>query len=81
MGAWYAAACRSSPLISASAWSSGLSYAVSTWLSGGPALTDTLGRLERWDSDVLSVRKADGTLVQIPLADVVAGKPIPAATR
>ena len=39
--------------------------------SGGPALTDTLGRLERWDSDVLSVRKADGTLVRIPLADVV----------
>ena len=49
--------------------------------SGGPALTDTLGRLERWDSDVLSVRKADGTLVRIPLADVVAGKPIPAARR
>jgi GNAT superfamily N-acetyltransferase len=46
--------------------------------SGGPALTDTLGRLERWDSDELSVRKADGTLVRIPLADVVAGKPVPA---
>ena len=48
-----------------------------TGASGGPALTDTLGQLERWDAETLSVRKADGTLVRIALADVVAGKRVP----
>jgi ribosomal protein S18 acetylase RimI-like enzyme len=45
--------------------------------SGGPALTDTLGLLESWDETTIGVRKADGTLVTIARADVVAAKPIP----
>lgn len=45
--------------------------------SGGPALTDVLGILEAWDEVDLSVRRADGQLVRVPLADVVAGKPVP----
>lgn len=45
--------------------------------SGGPALTDVLGVLEEWDDDTLSVRRADGDLVAVPLTDVVAGKQIP----
>jgi ribosomal protein S18 acetylase RimI-like enzyme len=45
--------------------------------SGGPALTDTLGLLERWDETTIGVRKADGTLVTIARADVVAAKAVP----
>jgi N-acetylglutamate synthase len=49
--------------------------------SGGPALTDTLGMLESWDESTIGVRKADGTLVTIALADVVAAKVVPPAPR
>jgi N-acetylglutamate synthase len=45
--------------------------------SGGPALTDVIGTLEAWDDDTLAVRRADGDVVTIALADVVAGKPVP----
>jgi ribosomal protein S18 acetylase RimI-like enzyme len=45
--------------------------------SGGPALTDTLGTLESWDDATIGVRKADGTLVTIAQADVIAAKPVP----
>lgn len=48
--------------------------------SGGPALTDVLGTCESWpdsrDGDVV-VRRERGDRVTIPLADVVAGKPVP----
>lgn len=46
--------------------------------SGGPAMTDVLGILEAWDDQTLSVRRADGDLVTVPLTDVAAGKQIPA---
>jgi hypothetical protein len=45
--------------------------------SGGPALTDVLGVLEAWEAGILRVRRADGGLVSIDAADVVAGKRIP----
>ena len=45
--------------------------------SGGPALTDVVGVLERWDDHDLSVRRADGEIVTIARADVVAGKAVP----
>lgn len=48
--------------------------------SGGPALTDVLGTCESWpasrDGEVV-VRRERGDRVAIPLADVVAGKPVP----
>jgi hypothetical protein len=45
--------------------------------SGGPAMTDVLGTCEAWTDDTVAVRRDDGSLVEIPLADVVAGKPVP----
>ena len=45
--------------------------------SGGPAMTDLLGVCEEWTADDLAVRAEDGTLVRIPLALVVSGKPVP----
>ena len=45
--------------------------------SGGPALTDVLGTCESWTDTALAVRREDGELVEIALADVVAGKPVP----
>jgi N-acetylglutamate synthase len=41
-------------------------------------LTDVLGELTLLDADRLVVRTETGTVHEIPLADVVAGKPIPA---
>ena len=49
----------------------------STGPSGGPALTDVLGVLESWDDDLLTVRTAEDVVVEIAVADVVAGKPVP----
>ncbi len=49
--------------------------------SGGPALTDVLGILEAWDDQTLSVRREGGQLVTVPVADVVAGKQIPARAK
>ncbi len=45
--------------------------------SGGPALTDLLGICESWTSTTASIRAEDGTLVEIALADIVSGKPVP----
>ena len=45
--------------------------------SGGPALTDVLGVCEAWDAETLVVRRADGVPVEIAVADVVSGKPVP----
>ena len=45
--------------------------------SGGPAFTDVIGVLERWEDQQLLVRRADGTAVSIDIGDVVAGKTVP----
>lgn len=45
--------------------------------SGGPALTDVLGVMESWSGGVAAVRKADGDLVEIAIADIVSGKAVP----
>ncbi len=45
--------------------------------SGGPALTDLLGVCESWTATTASIRAEDGTLVEIALADIVSGKPVP----
>jgi hypothetical protein len=48
--------------------------------SGGPALTDVLGVCESWGDGRAVIRRDDGTTVEIALADVVAGKPVPPRT-
>lgn len=45
--------------------------------SGGPALTDLLGICESWTASTASIRAEDGTLVEIAVADIVSGKPVP----
>lgn len=45
--------------------------------SGGPAFIDVLGVLETWADGVATVRKEDGEVVAITIADVVSGKPVP----
>ena len=45
--------------------------------SGGPAMTDVLGVMESWSTGVASVRTAEGVLVEIRVADIVSGKPVP----
>ncbi len=45
--------------------------------SGGPAMSDVLGECLAWGDDVV-VRKADGEVVRIPVAEIVTGKPVPA---
>jgi GNAT superfamily N-acetyltransferase len=40
--------------------------------------TDVLGRLDAWSDGILSVRRADGSTVEVNVADVVAAKPVPA---
>lgn len=44
-------------------------------------LGDVLGELVAWRADALSVRVRSGELVEVPLASVVAGKPVPPAPR
>lgn len=39
--------------------------------------TDVLGRLDDWTDDRLQVRRSDGELVTVRVADVVAAKPVP----
>jgi N-acetylglutamate synthase len=39
--------------------------------------TDVLGRLDAWDDGTLSVRRADGSRVEVPAGDVIAAKPVP----
>lgn len=48
-----------------------------TGASGGPAMTDLLGVMESWDEERTTVRDRFGTLTEIPLADIVTGKPVP----
>jgi N-acetylglutamate synthase len=45
--------------------------------SGGPAYTDVLGLLERYDDEALVVRRADDTSVRIAHDLVVAAKTVP----
>lgn len=45
--------------------------------TGGPALTDVLGTLESWAEQAVTVRRDDGSLVTVPLTEIVAGKQIP----
>ncbi|MEP6815850.1 MAG: GNAT family N-acetyltransferase [Marmoricola sp.] len=45
--------------------------------SGGPALTDVLGVCESWADGMTSIRRADGSLVEIRTGDIVSGKPVP----
>lgn len=45
--------------------------------SGGPAFTDLLGICESWTAESTVIRAEDGTLTEIALADIVAGKPVP----
>ncbi len=45
--------------------------------TGGPAMTDLLGICESWSSTTASIRAEDGTLVEIPVVDIVSGKPVP----
>ncbi|WP_082534038.1 GNAT family N-acetyltransferase [Marmoricola sp. Leaf446] len=45
--------------------------------SGGPAMTDVLGECVAWGDGVVAVRRETGDVLRIPLADLVAGKPVP----
>ena len=45
--------------------------------SGGPAMTDVLGTCESWEDGLVRVRREDGTVVEIAVADIVSGKPVP----
>ncbi|MET0999711.1 MAG: GNAT family N-acetyltransferase [Marmoricola sp.] len=45
--------------------------------TGGPAMTDVLGVCETWGERVMTVRREDGSLVEIVTADIVSGKPVP----
>jgi N-acetylglutamate synthase len=40
-------------------------------------MTDVLGTCESWDSQTAVVRREDGTVVEIRIADIVSGKPVP----
>jgi hypothetical protein len=45
--------------------------------TGGPAMTDVLGVCESWSEGRVVVRREDGTTVEIAVADIVSGKPVP----
>jgi ribosomal protein S18 acetylase RimI-like enzyme len=45
--------------------------------TGGPAMTDVLGICESWDDEKAMVRREDGSMVEIRIADIVSGKPVP----
>jgi ribosomal protein S18 acetylase RimI-like enzyme len=45
--------------------------------TGGPAMTDVLGICESWQDGLATVRREDGSLVEIRIADIVSGKPVP----
>ena len=40
-------------------------------------MTDVLGVCEAWENGVVTVRRKDGSLVEIAVRDIVAGKPVP----
>ena len=45
--------------------------------TGGPAMTDATGICEAWNEGVVTLRREDGTTLEIRTEDVVAGKQIP----
>src|SRR6478736_3486190 len=45
--------------------------------TGGPAMTDVLGVCEAWADGVATLRRDDGTVVEIATRDIVSGKPVP----
>ena len=45
--------------------------------TGGPAMTDVLGVCEAWGGGVATLRRDDGTVVEIATRDIVSGKPVP----
>jgi ribosomal protein S18 acetylase RimI-like enzyme len=45
--------------------------------TGGPAMTDVLGVCESWEQGRMTVRREDGSVVEIATADIVSGKPVP----
>ena len=49
--------------------------------SGGPAMTDVVGRLVEVDEDTASVERRDGSLARVPLTDVVTWKVVPDRPR
>jgi hypothetical protein len=40
-------------------------------------MTDVLGTCESWSGGLLTVRREDGSVVEIATADIVSGKPVP----
>ena len=45
--------------------------------SGGPALNDVLGTCTGWAGGVVTLTREDGTVVEVAVADIVSGKPVP----
>jgi len=45
--------------------------------TGGPAMTDVLGVCESWEDGTTVIRREDGSTVEIAIADIVSGKPVP----
>lgn len=45
--------------------------------SGGPALTDVLGVMRSWYAGRTTIEREDGSLIEIEIADIVSGKPVP----
>lgn len=45
--------------------------------TGGPAMTDVTGICEGWEDGVVTLRREDGSTLEIRTEDVVAGKQIP----
>lgn len=45
--------------------------------SGGPALNDVLGVCTAWGQGVVRLTRHDGSLVEVAIADIVSGKPVP----
>lgn len=45
--------------------------------SGGPALTDVLGTCTAWGEGVVRLTRHDGSSVEVAVADIVSGKPVP----
>jgi hypothetical protein len=45
--------------------------------SGGPLMTDVIGYLRKYAEGVAVVERRDGSLTQVPIADIFAAKPLP----
>lgn len=45
--------------------------------SGGPAMTDVLGTCEEWAADTVLIAREGGSRLEVPIADIVSGKPVP----